>query len=204
VAGDAPFTATTLVAAASDVLEGAGYQLVGPEREGEWPRPGARVYEDPYSVVALIVYETWADLSESWLEAQAALVELISTHFTRGEAKSWEGYLVLVTPSVLPSDARLDAIAIQRNTAHVRKLLATGDELRTIDDVASVLLPLLPLEPSQSLAEPRSALDLLPELLARRAISEESVKVAIQAFVEQQPVIERLHARIATGGPEPQ
>lgn len=194
-----PFTATSLVAAASDVLEGAGYQRVGPDREGDWPGPGARVYEDPYSVVALVVYETWADLSDSWLEAQAALVELISTHFTRGDAKSWEGYLVLLTPSIVPSDARLDAIAIQRNTTHVRKLLATGDELRGIDDVASALLPLLPLEPDQALAEPRSALDLLPELLGRRGISGESVRVAIDAFLEQQPVIERLHARMANG-----
>jgi hypothetical protein len=196
------FTATTLVAAASEVLEGAGYRRVGPDREGEWPGAGARVYEDPYSVVALVVYETWADISESWLEAQAALVELISTHFTRGDAKSWEGYLVLLTPSVVPSDARLDAIAIQRNTTHVRKLLATGDELRTIEDVASALLPLLPLEPGHALAEPRSALDLLPELLARRAISEESVRVAIQAFLAQEPVIERLHSRLANSRQE--
>jgi hypothetical protein len=199
MAAGPPFTATTLVAAASDVMEGAGYQRVGPDREGEWPGSGARIYEDPYSVVALVVYETWTDLSDSWLEAQAALVELISTHFTRGDAKSWEGYLVLLTPSVVPSDARLDAIAIQRNTTHVRKLLATGDELRSIDDIADALLPLLPLQPDQALAEPRSALDLLPELLARRAISEDSVRVAIQAFLAQQPVIERLHARGANG-----
>lgn len=199
MAAGPPFTATTLVAAATDVLEGAGYQRVGPDRDGEWPGPGARVYEDLYGVVALVVYETWADLSDSWLEAQAALVELISTHFTRGDAKSWEGYLVLLTPSVVPSGARLDAIAIQRNTTHVRKLLATGDELRTIDDVANALLPLLPLEPDQTLAEPRSALDLLPGLLVRRGISEESVRVAIEAFLAQQSVIERLHAHGANG-----
>lgn len=194
---DAPFTATTLVAAASEVLEGAGYERVAPEREGVWPRPGARVYEDPYSLVALVVYETWVDLSAGWLEAQAALVELISTHFSRGEAKTWEGYLVLLTPSVVPADARLDAIAIQRNTTHLRKLLATGDELRTVEDVRRALLPLLPLEADQALAEPRSALELLPELLAHRGISEEAVKVAIQAFLDQQPAIERLHALIA-------
>jgi hypothetical protein len=151
-------------------------------------------------VVAIVVYETWADLSSRWLEAQATLVEVISTHFTRGEAKAWEGYLVLLTPSVIPSDSRLDAIAIQRNTTHVRKLLATGDELRALGDIARTLLPLLPLEGDQTLVEPRSALELLPDLLTRRGVPREIVDVAIEAFLDQQPVIERIHARAEESG----
>ena len=195
-----PFTATSLMAAASSVLEAAGYKRISQSRSGSWPGSEARLYEDAYSVVAIVVYETWADLSSSWLEAQATLVEVISTHFTRGEAKAWEGYLVLLTPSVIPSDSRLDAIAIQRNTTHVRKLLATGDELRALGDIARTLLPLLPLEGDQALVEPRSALELLPDLLTRRGVPRDIVDVAIEAFLDQQPVIERIHVRAEESG----
>jgi hypothetical protein len=142
----------------------------------------------------MVVYETWAELSTTWLAAQAALVELISTHFVRSDAKAWEGYLVLLTPSVAPSQNRQDVVAIQRNTTHVRKLLATGDELRTLDDIKRTLLPLLPLEGDHAILEPRSALEILPDLLARRGMSKAFVDVAIQAFLNQEPVIARLHA----------
>ena len=67
-------------------------------------------------------------MSAGWLQAQAALVDLISAFFHRSDAKAWEGYLVLLTPSVLPHDAALEVTEIRRNTTHVRKLVATGDE----------------------------------------------------------------------------
>lgn len=188
-----PFTTTTLLAAASDVLENAGYRPVPEERIGSWPRPSARVYEDPYSIAALAVYDTWGDLANSWLDAQGALADLISSYFTRGDAKSWEGYLVLLTPSVLPADAQLEAADIRANTRHVRKLIATGDELRSVGDVSRTLLPLLPLEPATLAAPDGSALDLLPELLGRRGIDPAAVQVAINAFRSQEPLMERLH-----------
>lgn len=189
-----PFTVTALLAEVSRVLERAAYERVSADRAGTWPASGARVYEDPYSVAALIAFETWSDLAANWLSAQAALVELMSTHLSRSDAKAWEGYLVLLTPSVLPSDARLEAADIRRNTTHVRKLLATGEELRNVDDVEQALLPLLPLPSTGGLTEERSALDLLPELVAHRGLSEQAVRTAIEAFLQQQSVVERLHA----------
>ena len=131
---------------------------------GQWKAIASRVYEDAYSVVCIAVYETWKELSSGWPQDQSSLVALMSEHFTRTEAKAWDGYLVLFTPSFVPTTERLDEISIQRNTLYLRKLLATGDELRSVDDVRRTLLPLLPLEEYAAL-EPRNALDALPVLL---------------------------------------
>ena len=195
-----PFTTTTLLAAAADILEGSGYRPVPRDRISSWPGPGARVYEDPYSVAALVAYDTWGDLAAGWLDAQAALVELISSYFARGEAKTWEGYLVLLTPSVLPRAAQLQVTDIRTNTRHVRKLVATGDDVRSVGDVSRTLLPLLPLEPEAVAAPEASALDLLPDLLGAKGIDGAAVQVAIDAFRSQESLVERLHEFLSKAG----
>ncbi len=193
--GNTPFTITTLIAAAAEILESSDFRTVDPSRTGTWGATEARVYEDAYSVVCVAVYETWAALSSLWPDDQANLVELISKHFTRSEAKAWDGYLVLLTPSVVPATERQEAINIQRNTVHVRKLLAAGDELETVDAVRRTLLPLLPLE-IQEAARPSNVLHSLPPLLARHGVDEETSRVAIAAFLEQRPVIEAIHGLV--------
>ena len=185
-------TATALVAAAAELLEEAGYERVRLTTNALRLSHTARMYEDQYGVVELVVFETWADLASNWLDAQAALVDLISRYCERGDAKAWEGYLVLLTPGVAPMHARHDVELIARDTVHVRKLIGTGEELASPSDVRRILLPLLPLQAFDALAEPRSALDLLPELLARRGIPEESSRVVIQAFLEQENPVEAL------------
>lgn len=190
------FTTTSLLAAVGAVLERNGYEPVAPERAGAWPLPTARVYEDPYSVVAAVAFETWAELSGSWLEAQAALVELISTYFTGDDAKAWEGYLVLLTPSIVPRQAHGELVDIRSDTAHVRKLVATGDELHGVGDIERALLPLLPLSIEAGVTSGRTTLELLPDLLSRRQIAEQWTEVVIDAFVEQQPMVEALHTHL--------
>lgn len=187
------FTTTMLLAAASELLEKAGYREVSSERIESWPRPGARVYEDPYSIAALVAYETWHDLSTGWSDAQAALAALMSRYLTRDDSKSWDGYLVLLTPSVPPEEERLVAADIRSNTRHVRKLVTTGDELRDLRDVLRTLLPLLPLEPNIVTPSQESVLDLLPDLLAGHGIEQEAVHVLIGAFAKQEPLVETLH-----------
>ena len=116
------FTVTTLVAAVGQILEGAGLKAVSSSATGMWKATEVRLYEDAYSVVCIAVYETWTDLWSLWADDQATLVSLISRHFSRTDAKAWDGYLVLLTPSIVPAAARHNAIEIQRNTVHVRKL----------------------------------------------------------------------------------
>lgn len=183
---------TALLAEAANILEDAGFRAVAQSTTGEWRATGVRVYEDAYSVVCTAVYDTWADLASFWLDDQANLVRLISKHFARTEAKAWDGYLVLFTPSIVPAAARREAVAIQRNTLHVRKLLAAGDELRALSAVRHTLLPLLPLE-NREVERINNMLESLPPILAARGVDREVSEVAISAFLEQRPIIEAIH-----------
>lgn len=186
-------TPTDILAAASSYLTEGGYRQVEDVALGELPGGNARLFEDVYGIVAVVVYDTWRDLSASWPEAQATLVELISKYVGRGEAKAWDGYLVVFTPSVLSAEARLEAETIRYDTSRVRKLVAAGDQLGTLSDVERALLPLLPLEAYVALEEHESVLERLPELLARRDLPEGAVRSVIQAFAEQLPLVEHIH-----------
>ena len=194
-----PYTVTTLVAEASDILDRAGFMAIDPSKTGTWMATEARIYEDAYSIVCIAVYETWAALSSQWHDDQASLVGLISKHFTRSEAKAWDGYLVLLTPSVVPTTARQEAVSIRRNTSHVRKLLGAGDELGTADAVRRTLLPLLPLQ-IQETQRSSNVLHTLPPLLASHGVDEEASRTAIAAFLEHRPIIEAIHGLVAGKG----
>jgi hypothetical protein len=189
-------TTTSLLAAASGILEKAGYSRISDEQAGTWPTSTVRLYEDPYGIVSVVTYETWSDLSSGWMDAQASLVELISKHLVSSEAKAWEGYLVLLTPNPRAAGAVGEAARIDRDTSRVRKLLATGDELQRLSDVETILLPLLPLSTEEVMRRGQeSVLDMLPALLSRRALEEEDVRVIIRAFTEHEPLVESLHVR---------
>lgn len=192
-----PLTSTSLAAAAADGLERAGYKVAA--TEGAWHASWGRVYEDPYSIVAVAVFETWGALQDQWLALQSALAGLIAENFAKAEPKAWEGYLVLLTPSIVPSEFRAEATDIRRNTQHVRKLLGTGDEMATLSDVDRVLLPLLPLPETEGGEAPANALTLLPAILSEQGISQDAVETVVQAFTSQQPLLEHLHERLAGG-----
>ena len=82
------------MAEASSVLETEGYQAISPP--DSWSA-STRLFEDPFGIIAIHVYETWERLITDWPRAQGSLVDLISKHVQRAEPKSWEGYLVLFT-----------------------------------------------------------------------------------------------------------
>lgn len=194
MAFELPLTATSLLASAAEVLESGGYSRI--TLPDGWPVEASRAYEDPYGVVVLAVYETWADLASHWLEAQAALSDLLGAHLARADAKAWEGYLVLLTPSIVPRQANLEADEIRRDTHQVRKLLATAEDLQSPASVEQAMLPLLPLPPDPDLGDPVSALQMVPELLAARGVSQPAVEVVVDAFEAQEPVVEKLHSYV--------
>lgn len=187
---DGGFTTSQLIAAASELLESGGYNPV-PPTDG-W-NPNSRLFEDPYGIVAVVAYETWRDLAETWPDAQGRLVELISSHLRRPEPKSWDGYLVLLTPSAAPFASRAEVVEIRYDTTRVRKLVATGDELETLDGIQQTLLPLLPLEAEPRLAGGLALLERLPDLLAARGINAEAAHTVVEAFVANESILERLH-----------
>jgi hypothetical protein len=184
-------TPTDLLAAATEALHAGGFKRVADGVSDGWPF-AARLFEDDYSIVCVGVYETWTELASGWTDAQAHVVDLMSTHLVRGDAKSWEGYLVLVTTGTPSAAARSSVAEIRYDTNRLRKLVATGDELITIADVERALLPVLPLDGGVALQEPVSAVDLLPELLEERGIRREVSARLLEAFDEGEPLLESL------------
>jgi hypothetical protein len=188
-----PLTITDLLAGATRCLEDAGYKRVDKMEAVELSNPGARVFEDVYNIVAVAAYNTWSELEENWKNAQAALVELISEYLDRSDAKAWDGYLVLLTPSILNATEAAQLIEIRYNTSRLRKLIAAGKELTVLEDVNRLLAPLLPLRLDPLPVERRSVLDELPSLLSAKGIPEAGVKTLVEAYQDQKPLVEALH-----------
>lgn len=183
-----------LMAAASEVLLSEGYVRVAVN--SEWDTPSSRLFEDPYSVVGVAVFDSCDDLLERWPDLQGSLVDILSQHVGRSDPKAWDGYLVLMTPSLAPSQA--EALEDLRYNIHrIRKLVATGDEVRSPSDVRLVLSSLLPLKVGEGELTSTSALDVLPRLLSERGIDAEVTRTLVAAFRNQEPLIERLHERKA-------
>ncbi|MFA5890840.1 MAG: hypothetical protein WDA27_07805 [Actinomycetota bacterium] len=188
-------TSETILAEAARLLEDGGYHVL---RDAE-PLIGVSsdrglVAEDKYGIVTLVVFGTWADLWREWTDVQGALVSLISDRFTRGEAKAWEGYLVLLTAAPIGPDAVQQANSIRYDTHRVRKLVGTGEDLKTLKDIDRVLLPLMPLGPSElPSSDDGSFLATLPELLAGRGVNRGAADALVQAFRSRQPLMEKLH-----------
>jgi hypothetical protein len=183
-------TATQLLAAAREVLTGSGYI----EAHLEAGDSGTRVFEDAFGIVAIHVFDTWGQLKDRWHLAQGLLVDLISEHVRRAEAKAWEGYLVLLTPGLLPSAEMSTINDLRGDTNRVRKLVATGEDLATLNDVRSALLPLLPLVIDDPSSTQTSLLELLPELLAENSIPLSVTGVVVDAFTANESILERLHS----------
>jgi hypothetical protein len=185
-----PLSKVQLVAEASAVLTAGGYQTAEPP--ASWPS-SARIFEDPYGIVALHVFDTLAQLLGEWSDAQGLLVDLISANVGRPDPKSWEGYLVLFTAGTATETDREAIVELRYDTNRVRKLIATSDDIETLDDVRSALLPLLPLVIEQSATTGIGLLDRLPDLLADKGIERHATEVAIDAYSRNESVVERLH-----------
>jgi hypothetical protein len=185
------YTSTDLIATASQVLLEGGYRQIN-GRFPEWDTPTSRLFEDEYCVVGIAIFETCKELLQTWPDIQAVLVDVISRHVGNQESKSWDGYLVLLTPGPAPSES--DALeTVRYDTTRLRKLVATGDDLKLPTDVERVLRPLLPLRPERASLGQESALDLLPRLLTAQKIPEEVTRGLVDAFRQQSPLLEQLH-----------
>jgi len=186
-------TVTELLANATRILENHGYRRVNIDITENWQTSNVRLFEDDYGIVAVVVYDTWGDLSSNWVDAQASLVELLSKYTTHYDPKSWEGYLVLLTPSPVARQNSLELTEIRYDISRVRKLVATGDDIKTLDDVRQILLPLLPLKVETINEIGESVLNILPELLSERGLPRKEVEIIIDAFLERKPIVEHLH-----------
>lgn len=180
---------------ATSCLEDGGYRRVEEDAVREWPLSNARLFEDPFGVVAVVVYETWADLSKRWEEAQTWLVDVLNQHLRREQSKAWDGYLVLLTTASPGLGGQEKVDRIRYDLSRVRKLVLTGDRLKALDDVEEVLLPLLPFKASNVQVRESSALEMVPRLLATEDdhIDPDVVQSLIEAFEDQKSLMKELH-----------
>jgi hypothetical protein len=185
-----PLTGTQLMATASTTLTRGGYRPIETGLPA-WNTPTTRLFEDEYNIVGIVVFETCAELVRMWPDYQGELVTVMSKHLGRNESKSWDGYLVLMTPSVAPSED-VEVHEIRQNTNFLRKLVGTGDNLVTSIDVERLLRPLLPIRLRNTTVEPRSVFDLLPDLLQREGITSSTTEAVLLAYREQRPLMEAL------------
>ena len=147
-----------------------------------------RIFEDSLCIVGLVYYQTWADLENTWLDAQAVMVEKISTHIRRSDPKAWDGYLVLFTLDEFPL---VEAVSrIENNTNRLRKLVATGRELKTMASVEVSLLPVLPFNAITGNDETRGLLERIPQMLEKLGIERSLANAAIESFQENRSPLE--------------
>ncbi|MFZ0169309.1 MAG: hypothetical protein WAL64_07785 [Candidatus Dormiibacterota bacterium] len=183
-------TTSQVMTAATATLVDGGYTAV--PAPAEWPST-ARLFEDAYGIVAVHIYDTWQQLVDGWPIAQGMIVDLITEHLHSPEPKAWDGYLVLLTGGSLSPSERSAAGGIRYDTNRVRKLVATGEDLETLDDIRVALLPLLPLVFETPDTKAIGVLDQLPSALAGNDISIETVQIIVDAFTHNESILERLY-----------
>jgi len=184
---------TQLLAAASQVLASSGYAGAPMRSDDSAQAYASRVFEDRYGIVAVCVFDSWGSLVKDWPIAQGQLVGLMSESLRRPEPKAWEGYLVLMTPGLMPLGDRTLISSMRADTNRVRKLVAAGDELGTLEDIRTFLLPLVPLEMDESLSGEGNLLESLPELLQEQGVMPQVTEIVLQAFAANESILQRLH-----------
>ena len=188
-----PLTAEAIIAEAARLLENVGHYTVVRDLPLHRLTPERTLLaEDSYGVVLLLVFDTWSQLEEAWSEGEASLSERMSERLTKADPKSWEGYLVLLTPELVGPAAQQEANEIRYDTSRIRKLVATGDEVKTISDVERALLPLLPIEPTAVASPESDALSQLPAALAEQGIDQQAAEIVVSAFLRSEPLLEPL------------
>lgn len=187
----ATITTTELIAAATKLLDVGGYRQILND-DIDWNSSNKRLFEDEYNIVGVVVFETCSELLHSWVDYQELLVNIITKYINKKESKSWDGYLVLLTPGTAPSEfAEIEAV--RYNTSRLRKIVATGDDMQSPTEVERVIRMLLPLESEVSEIRDLSVLDLLPDVLHEQGIAYEVSRPLIEAYQEQSPLLVALH-----------
>ena len=184
---------TQIAAGATAALVDGGYVRV----EAETPSLQLRVFEDSFGIVAIAVFESWHELASKWHEAQGYLVDVMAAKLGRREAKAWEGYLVLLTPGLVPAIEHTAVQSIRSDTTRVRKLVGTGSDLSTLASLANVLLPLLPLR-IDDLASGPDVLSHLSGILTESGLSSEIADLVVKSFERNESIIENIHRRGAS------
>lgn len=192
-----PLPASSLIALAEKCFaEQANFRVTRNVENLSLPSDRSLVAEDNYSVVAVVALDSWEQLEEEWANYQAALVALLGRRLARAAPKAWDGYLVLLCSSSATDDDR--RVRIERDTSRVRKIVATGEMLRTTSDVTRALDLFMPLEVTPLSEEERDILSTLPEMMSD-TVDPDAVRMVVEAYRSVEPPLERLHDYLTRG-----
>lgn len=190
-------TSVDLLSVFDYLMLSAGMQRVSTVQTSQWPA-SSRVYEDRFSIIGCFYYDSFSRLSTHWLDAQDLLVSLMSASLAQGDAKSWDGYLILLTNGSVSRNQALKLTEIRSNTRRVRKIVITGDDLRApegtdiLPQLRRNLGPVLPLT-IQVQPRPSDPLASLAERLGHNAARSGQVAAILEAYREGRPVLTALH-----------
>jgi len=98
-----------------------------------------------------------------------------------------------MTPGLMPAGEGTIVHSIRADTNRVRKLVAAGDELGTLEEIRNFLLPLVPLELDESLSGEADLLGSLPELLQEQGVAARVTSIVLQAFAGNASIFQHLH-----------
>jgi hypothetical protein len=189
---------TQLLGAAGELLKLAGYKEVRGEQLGSLNSSKARLYEDRYAIVCLVVFSTWAELATAWADIQADFVQLLSKYLVRADAKTWDAYLVLLTPAMALDQWR-QGQEIRQDTTRVRKLVGTGEDLRSLNDVETLLSPLLPIAFARVIGDKTQTVwSLVYQSLEKKGVGRDAIEALVKANEEQQNAMEALRNTLKT------
>jgi hypothetical protein len=148
-----------------------------------------RVLEDAYGVVLLQCFDSVDALLDLWEEAQSLLVKALTDHMMPGAARGWEGYLVLMTPASALARDLPALMALRYDTTRTRKLLITGAAR-----LHRGLAPILPLPEQTAQASADDSLDYVVEWLGTSGVTVPTARVLLDAYRNQQSLLEALEA----------
>lgn len=184
---------TELLSGADEVLRNNGFTQVTKYGLEGIDSVNQSIFEDAFSIVAITVFSTWAELFEGWSEAQSALVELVSEHVAKDEKKVWDCYLLLWTLDLVPLGLTDKRRSIQYDTGRVRKLISSGDDFKQLSDIERCLLPLLPIDRDLSQTNEPNILNRLPALLESTEVSRQMTEAVVSAFESQESLADAIH-----------
>lgn len=179
------------------VLTSEKIRRIARERLSDWPAT-ATAYEDPYCIIGVWNFATFSDLEESWLNAQELVADLVSANVSSLDAKSWDGYLVLVTSGRAGPRQASELARIRNNTRRIRKIVITGDDLNleTEESLRASLRrqlgALLPLHLEEHLGTVDPFIDL-PSRVTSASLGPGEVRCVLDARHSGKPMIAALH-----------
>jgi hypothetical protein len=99
---------------------------------------------------------------------------------------------VLLTPATA-SEQWQEAQEIRQDTTRVRKLVGTGDDLRSLGDVATLVSSLLPIGTAEAVSDKTETIwSLVYQSLEKKGVSRNTIQNLVKSYEEQRNIMEAL------------